>query len=217
MTFRCYKLGLIFLNIIYMIVGLTLIIVPVSFKISAVLTSWPIVGGTIACGVFLMLLSIAGIYGAIKHHQIILFFYMAIMIIVFIILFSVSVAALSISSSQQRALPKKGWASLSNKTKEELQKTGDCCGFDPNFENITYGPYGHPSCAQLTCCTNHTVSCPGQCDTCYDYLTNKGLKTVKNDVGGIGLFFSFTLFLGVYIAFRYRHLKDPRANPSAFL
>lgn len=63
-----------FVFCILQIVGLTLIIVPVSFKISAVLTSWPIVGGTIACGVFLMLLSIAGIYGAIKHHQIILFF-----------------------------------------------------------------------------------------------------------------------------------------------
>ena len=63
-----------FFMCILQIVGLTLIIVPVSFKISAVLTSWPIVGGTIACGVFLMLLSIAGIYGAIKHHQIILFF-----------------------------------------------------------------------------------------------------------------------------------------------
>lgn len=63
-----------FVFCIFQIVGLTLIIVPVSFKISAVLTSWPIVGGTIACGVFLMLLSIAGIYGAIKHHQIILFF-----------------------------------------------------------------------------------------------------------------------------------------------
>lgn len=56
------------------IVGLTLIIVPVYSKISAVFTSWPIVGGTIACGVFMMLMSVAGIYGAIKHHQIILFF-----------------------------------------------------------------------------------------------------------------------------------------------
>ena len=67
-------LTLYFFFCILQIVGLTLIIVPVSFKISAVLTSWPIVGGTISCGVFLMLLSIAGIYGAIKHHQIILFF-----------------------------------------------------------------------------------------------------------------------------------------------
>ena len=74
---------------------------------------------------------------------------MAIMIIVFIILFSLSVAALSISSSQQHALLKKGWGSLSNKTKKEFQKTGDCCGFDPNFENITDGPDGHPSCAKV--------------------------------------------------------------------
>ena len=59
---------------ILQIVGLTLIIVPVYSKISAVFTSWPIVGGAIACGVFMMLMSIAGIYGAIKHHQIILFF-----------------------------------------------------------------------------------------------------------------------------------------------
>jgi len=74
---------------------------------------------------------------------------MAIMIIVFIILFSVSVAALAISLNQQHALLKKGWASLSNKTKEDFQKAGDCCGFDPKFENITDGPYGHPSCAQV--------------------------------------------------------------------
>lgn len=70
-----FLLTFYFVFSILQIVGLALIIVPVvSFKISAVLTSWPIVGGTIACGVFLMLLSIAGIYGAVKHHQIILFF-----------------------------------------------------------------------------------------------------------------------------------------------
>ena len=61
-------------TLVLQIVGLTLIIVPVYSKISAVFTSWPIVGGTIACGVFMMLMSVAGIYGAIKHHQIILFF-----------------------------------------------------------------------------------------------------------------------------------------------
>ena len=73
-TMETLLLTCYFVFCILQIVGLTLIIVPVSFKISAVLTSWPIVGGTIACGVFLMLLSIVGIYGAIKHHQIILFF-----------------------------------------------------------------------------------------------------------------------------------------------
>ena len=69
---HCYDI-ILFIYILQ-IVGLTLIIVPVYSKISAVFTSWPIVGGAIACGVFMMLMSITGIYGAIKHHQIILFF-----------------------------------------------------------------------------------------------------------------------------------------------
>lgn len=56
------------------IVGLTLVVIPAGAKLSAVFTSWPIVGGAIACGVFLMLMALAGIYGAVKHHQIILFF-----------------------------------------------------------------------------------------------------------------------------------------------
>ena len=43
-------------------------------KIADHFTSWPIVGGTIACGVFIMLIASAGIYGAVKHHQIVLFF-----------------------------------------------------------------------------------------------------------------------------------------------
>lgn len=33
----------------------------------------------------------------------------------------------------------------------------------------------------------------------------------------IMLLFSLFQFVGIYLAFKYRHLKDPRANPSAFL
>lgn len=36
-------------------------------------------------------------------------------------------------------------------------------------------------------------------------------------LGGVGLFFSFTEILGVWLAMRFRNQKDPRANPSAFL
>ena len=54
--------------------GLILIILPVYSKFSQLLTSWPIIGGAIASGVFLMLIAIAGIYGAARHNQITLFF-----------------------------------------------------------------------------------------------------------------------------------------------
>ena len=75
--------------------------------------------------------------------------YMAVMVIIFIILFSVSVAALSITSSQQKALLKRGWGSLSNQTKEEVQQFGDCCGFEDM--SVVNGTEGHPSCAEVIC------------------------------------------------------------------
>ena len=58
----------------FQVVGVILIILPVYSKFSQLLTSWPIIGGAIASGVFLLLIAIAGIYGAVRHNQIILFF-----------------------------------------------------------------------------------------------------------------------------------------------
>ena len=68
------SLLILFLLLPFQIVGFVLILSPVYSKVSDLFTSWPIVGGTIACGVFIMLIASAGIYGAVKHHQIVLFF-----------------------------------------------------------------------------------------------------------------------------------------------
>lgn len=43
-------------------------------RASAIVTNLPIIGGILACGVFLILISILGLIGAIKHHQVLLFF-----------------------------------------------------------------------------------------------------------------------------------------------
>ena len=77
--------------------------------------------------------------------------FMAIMVILFIILFSVSLAALCISSTQRDNLMWKAWKSVSNKTKEEVQNVGDCCGFNATYKNKTKD---HPSCSgvfMITC------------------------------------------------------------------
>lgn len=58
----------------FQIIGFVLILCPAYSKVTDLFTSWPIVGGTIACGVFIMLVAAVGIYGTVKHHQIILFF-----------------------------------------------------------------------------------------------------------------------------------------------
>uniref|UniRef100_A0A8C6SD17 Tetraspanin 31 n=1 Tax=Neogobius melanostomus TaxID=47308 RepID=A0A8C6SD17_9GOBI len=54
------------------------------------------------------------------------------------------------------------------------------------------------------------------CKTCGGLMLNHATDTLKI-LGGVGLFFSFTEILGVWLAVRYRNQKDPRANPSAFL
>ena len=69
---------------------------------------------------------------------------MTVMFLIFIILFSVSVAALAITSSQQKTLLKKAWGSFSNTTKQDVQRYGDCCG----FENMTVTS-DHPTCEKV--------------------------------------------------------------------
>lgn len=56
------------------LVACVLISVAVYGRASAQITNLPIVGGILACGVFLILISLLGLYGAAKHHQVVLFF-----------------------------------------------------------------------------------------------------------------------------------------------
>jgi hypothetical protein len=61
-------------SILLQLVAFILIGVAVYGRASAVVTDLPIIGGILACGVFLILISILGLIGAIKHHQVVLFF-----------------------------------------------------------------------------------------------------------------------------------------------
>jgi len=46
----------------------------VLISVSTLVTNLPIVGGILACGILLILISLLGLYGAAKHHQVVLFF-----------------------------------------------------------------------------------------------------------------------------------------------
>lgn len=71
-------------------------------KVSGIVTSLPIVGGITASGVFLLFISVVGLIGAMKHHQVMLFFYMLVLFFIFIIQFSCSCAALSVGTHEQQ-------------------------------------------------------------------------------------------------------------------
>ncbi len=72
---------------------------------------------------------------------------MVILVMLFVLMFAFSLAALAMSKNQQHLALQKGWANSRASTKRDLQKIGDCCGFEN--KTITTGSMGHPSCSEV--------------------------------------------------------------------
>lgn len=192
-------------------------------NVSSIVTSLSLVSGIIACAVFLLFISIVGLIGASKHHQVMLFFYMIVLFIIFIIQFSVACACLAINEDQERLVAAKGWDEGGSSIQMDAQNWFRCCGYENEELNLTQHG-SHPSCQDIpTCCPDakDEQSCCHTPGDCHCPSCDKPIKQVMlrgfQLVGGIGLFFSFTEFLGVWLTVRYRNQRDPRANPSAFL
>ncbi|XP_075974476.1 tetraspanin 97E isoform X2 [Anticarsia gemmatalis] len=211
--FTCSKNALIALNILYVVVASILITVAVYGQASSLVTNLPTLGGILACGVFLILISLLGLLGAVKHHQVMLFFYMVILFLLFLVQFSVACACLTVNSDQQEILARQGWKEVTPEVRANVQKTFQCCGFQST--SMTNDTTTHPACDVTNCCRN-SFDPHCDCEPCMGKLKEK-IDYAFKLCGGIGLFFSFTEFLGVWLTVRYRNQKDPRANPSAFL
>ncbi|KAF7656814.1 hypothetical protein LDENG_00035890 [Lucifuga dentata] len=201
--FICTKNSLCALNILYVLVSLLLIGVAAWGKWFGLVSSIRVVAGIIGVGIFLFLVAFVGLCGAMKHHQVLLFFYIIILFLVFVVQFSVSCACLTLNKDQQDHLLEVGW-NKSEATQKDIEKTLNCCG----FYHVNY----NGSCAAS--CFSHKPS--PSCESCSTIIQAYTGKVLQN-VGGIGLFFSFTEILGVWLGYRYRNLKDPRSNPGAFL
>ncbi|VEN36055.1 unnamed protein product [Callosobruchus maculatus] len=209
--FTCSKNALIALNVLYIVVANILIGVAVYGRAASLVTNLPIVGGILACGIILILISVLGLLGAVKHHQVMLFFYMVILFLLFLIQFSVACACLGVNKEQQAQLAEQGWIHVDNDTLSQVQDNFRCCGFDEKVDKEIHPPI----CETQRCCIPpNTENC--QCPPCMEKLQNT-INYAFKLCGWIGLFFSFTEFMGVLLTVRYRNQKDPRANPSAFL
>ncbi|GAA6216746.1 tetraspanin-31 [Lates calcarifer] len=207
--FTCSKNALCSLNVVYMLVGLLLIGVAAWGKGFGLVSSIHIIGGVIAVGFFLLLIAIVGLIGAIHHHQVMLFFYMVILFIVFLFQFGVSCSCLAMNRGQQETLLNSAWGMLENKTKTDLEVQLNCCGLLNGNDSRAEFEQDLQNCPAL--CKKKNL-----CFSCGDKMLNHATEALKI-LGGVGLFFSFTEILGVWLAVRYRNQKDPRANPSAFL
>ncbi|XP_023423405.1 tetraspanin-31 isoform X2 [Cavia porcellus] len=121
-------------------------------------------------------------------------------------MFGTSCSCLAINRSTQTDVINASWWAISNTTRHELERSFDCCG----LFNLTTQYQDDTSCNAL--CRNRSSTCQ-MCGQKFLRHSDEALKIL----GGVGLFFSFTEILGVWLAMRFRNQKDPRANPSAFL
>jgi len=228
--FTCSKNTLVGLNVIYILVSFLMIGVAVHGKVSGIVTSLPIVGGITACGVFLLMISVIGLIGAVRHHQVLLFFYMVVLFLIFLIQFSCSCAALAINENDEKMLIKKAWTTAETKSPSlviQAEQTFDCCGLGINA--TTDEVYIKPSLDDQKFTTDNKVfekypdaDCwheegkpmKESCKTCYSHISDK-VNSGFNVAGGLGLFFSFTELFGGIVACRYRNLLDPFASGPA--
>jgi len=201
--FTCSKNTLVGLNIVYILVSFLMIGVAVHGKVSGVVTSLPILGGITACGIFLLIISVVGLIGAVRHHQVMLFSYMVVLFCIFIIQFSVSCAAIAVNEDDEKQILTKGWNSAPNTTKADAERIFDCCGLNSVEEGI--------ECQKYTECGKQNKT---NCLPCMGKITEK-VDAAFNAAGGIGLFFSFTELIGGVVACRYRNLMDPFATGPA--
>ncbi|KAA8591480.1 hypothetical protein FQN60_002423, partial [Etheostoma spectabile] len=165
------------------LVGLLLIGVAAWGKGFGLVSSIHIIGGVIAVGVFLLLIAIVGLIGAIHHHQVMLFFYMVILFIVFLFQFGVSCSCLAMNGGQQEALLNSAWRMLENKTKMDLENQLNCCGLLDVPESRAQFELDVAHCTAL--CKSES------CHTCGDLMLTHATVALKI-LGGVGLFFSFT-------------------------
>ncbi|XP_054844121.1 tetraspanin-31-like [Eublepharis macularius] len=201
--FACSRNALCALNVVYVLVGLLLIGVAAWGKGFGIVSSIHIIGGVRAVGFFLLLIAIVGLIGAVNHHQVMLFFYMIILGLVFLFQFGVSCSCLALSKRKEESLLSSAWGMLDNETRSTWEKSLNCCGFSNKST-----PKDNCNAA---CWNSSSV-----CVTCVTKMMEHADEALKI-LGGVRLFFSFTEILGVWLAMRYRNQKDPRANPSAFL
>jgi len=229
-SFTCSKNTLVGLNVIYILVSFLMIGVAVHGKVSGIVTSLPIVGGITACGIFLLMISVIGLIGAVRHHQVLLFFYMVVLFLIFLIQFSVSCAALAINEDDEKKIIEGAWKKSPASLLVQAEQSFDCCGLgldtslDPSgqvsmqptqkdmqwsIEHHVFDNYKTAKCYHdPSMPINGSIPVPPGCQTCYSLISDK-VNSGFNGAGGLGLFFSFSELIGVICTHKYRlYIRD---------
>lgn len=178
-SFYCSKISLITLNFMHIIVGILLVCLTIDGNHY---TDLPILPSLTACGIVLIIISILGLYGSFKHHQVCLFFYMIICFCLFIVQFAIAASCLAVNYQKEENFAEDDWDNSSDDLKKEIETDFHCTGFNATATN-----------------------------SCLPKIIDKINSTFKLS-GSIAIAFSFTELFAVLLTFKYRNQKKLHAN-----
>jgi len=141
------KRFLVVINFVYIIAAFILIGVASHAKHANIAETLPVVGGIIACGVFLLFTALLGLFATFKQSQALMFYFMIILGIIFILQFFISIACLGIKHEKEVTLVESAWNLLGGDSPDPpideihtTETTFRCCGINDNDfrRNKTY-------------------------------------------------------------------------------
>ena len=214
------KRCLIGINFVYIIAAFILIAVASHAKHANIAESLPVVGGIIACGVFLLFVAFLGLLATFKQSQALMFYFMIILGVIFILQFSISIACLGVTVEKEKILVENAWSILGDDAEiHTVEQTFECCGItdedirrDPTKWKGGEGNYTTNDPAIKFCMDNVTLcNAPTTlkkpldygCPTCLNAL-EPNIDKAFNSTGGVGLFFAFVELVAILAAFVYR-------------
>merc|ERR1711892_109106 len=220
--FYCTRLSLTFLNILYLAVSFIIIGVAGYFRNVGIIVSTPLVGGILALGVMLTFISLLGIMATLRHHQVLLFFYVLVLFILFIVQFAVSISCLALSHLQQMEVVRTAWTNVRDDVREDAMRTLQCCGFDNQDYMDTWQERSDETNSTAGWCVREGIPVPPKNAHTFDYeycqtKIEENIDMAVEKTGGVSLFFSFGQMVGVWLAIRYRTQSNPAGpDPRAF-
>jgi len=217
------KRCLLGINFAYIIAATILIGVASYAKHANIANTVPIVGGIIACGVFLLFVAVLGLIATFRQSQPLMFYYIIILSIIFILQFFISIACLGVKHEKESDLVLNAWIVIDSHDNpgeiHSIEKEFGCCGVNTEGhrrQNSNYNSNGTCTgdwCEEINFCidmkvchepVNKTVTpLDFGCPTC-DQELDKILDKAFNSTGGLGLFFSFCELFAILTAFVYR-------------
>ncbi len=201
---RCFKFTLLFINVIFLILGSVLIAVGSAAVNSDIgqLSGSTLPTGITVLGIFIVFVAILGGYASWRESRAILSIYFFFILIFTLILFFVSIAVY-VERNSSEDLIRTGWTSAGPYAQNSLAAIFTCCGFDSFNDSVTFNAWA----AVNLYCTGPEIKSGVGCLS----VMKSSFQSYYETAAACGIIFAFLMFFGlVGVCFLMKAIKLKR-------